>query len=350
MRVVLSLCLFLSGLLRAAPEWPFPGGQPPSCHAATVLETARGTLLVSWFAGSAESAPDVCLYLSQRGTDGHWSEPRLLVKGRTAEGQPTATWNPVLYQAPDGTVFLSYRVGPYPAGWWGALLSSKDEGATWTDHGNLPPGLLGPIKNPPLLLSDGSFLSGSSVEVPGKGWWLQIERQRVAENSWEQVARSPAGPFNAIQPAFLRLSPTHLRLLARTQEGVVAASDSFDEGNTWAPLHALAVPGPNSGLAALSLSPRQHLLVYHFRAVHREQPDAPQPWEGRWPLTLYGSADGESWNRILDLETDPLTHGYAYPSLAPARDGGAHLVYTWNREKIAYRYLPSDLWSGLSPP
>ena len=37
----------------------------PECHASTIVETTAGGLLAAWFGGTAESNPDVCIYVSR---------------------------------------------------------------------------------------------------------------------------------------------------------------------------------------------------------------------------------------------------------------------------------------------
>ena len=47
----------------------------PSCHASTIVETGNG-MLASWFGGTEERAPDVCIYVSAF-IKGKWEKPVL---------------------------------------------------------------------------------------------------------------------------------------------------------------------------------------------------------------------------------------------------------------------------------
>ena len=88
-----------------------------------------------------------------------------MATGIQPEGPRQPTWNPVLFQPPSGPLLLFYKVGPSArASWWGMVIRSADAGKTWSQAQRLPDGILGPIKNKPVVLPDGSWLSGSSTE------------------------------------------------------------------------------------------------------------------------------------------------------------------------------------------
>jgi predicted neuraminidase len=131
---------------------------PPSAHAATLVETRQG-LLAAWFAGTHESHPDVAIW-SARFTAQGWSQPICLV-----DVPGVALWNPVLFRAADGEIWLFYKIGATIPGWSGALIRSRDEGLTWSLPRVLPAGLLGPAKNKPLQLHDGAILCPTSAET-----------------------------------------------------------------------------------------------------------------------------------------------------------------------------------------
>ncbi|MHC4048273.1 exo-alpha-sialidase, partial [Bradyrhizobium sp. 23AC] len=78
--------------------------------------------------------------------------------GQSADGTRYPTWNPVLFQPPGGPLTLFYKVGPNPRGWWGMVKTSSDGGRSWSAAQRLPEGALGPIKNKPVVLADGSWL------------------------------------------------------------------------------------------------------------------------------------------------------------------------------------------------
>ncbi|HSH92904.1 MAG TPA: exo-alpha-sialidase, partial [Roseimicrobium sp.] len=126
----------------------------PSCHASTIVQTARGGLVAAWFGGTAEKNPDVGIWVA-RLERGRWSAPIEVANGiqyRKADGSVVRhpTWNPVLFQPTTGPLMLFYKAGPNPEEWWGMLTASTDGGKSWEQPRRLPEGILGPIKNKPV--------------------------------------------------------------------------------------------------------------------------------------------------------------------------------------------------------
>ncbi len=129
---------------------------------------------------------------------------------------------------------LYYKVGPNPREWWGEYKTSGDNGNTWSKAEKLPGNLLGPIKNKPIQLSDGTILSGSSTE--NNGWRAHIERSTDGGKT-----RAFIGPLNdpekigAIQPTLLTYADGSIQLLCRTPDnadGHIAECWSRDKGLT----------------------------------------------------------------------------------------------------------------------
>lgn len=199
-------------------EAPFP-----SCHAASIAECTNGDLLVTYFGGSREGSPDVCIWMQRkkllkRGKKGEphiyedqWSEPIIAADGtllpeegkgwrawaaadnhRTMrEFMPTqgtqtdtlrkACYNPVLYQIPGGDLLLYYKIGKDVRDWTGYLMYSHDNGYTWTHHRDSiqasadstwaksiggcieRDSLLGAIKNQPIMLPKGFMCKNSTI-------------------------------------------------------------------------------------------------------------------------------------------------------------------------------------------
>lgn len=325
------------GMVRS--EFIYDRGPYPSCHASTLVETSDGALLAAWFGGSFESRPDVCIYLS-RYEDGRWTPGVEVANGVENATTRYPCWNPVLFQAREGPLLLFYKVGPSPAGWWGMVKTSTDGGRTWSEPRRLPDGVLGPIKNKPVQLADGTLVCGSSTESPQDGWQVQIERTTDLGRSWEVVGPlNTKAEFNAIQPSILTHADGRLQLLGRTQERVIVTSWSSDAGKSWSRLAATELLSPNSGSDAVTLADGRQLLVYNPRDARSAAAAASGGERDRCPLALALSDDGIHWKRVATLENEPRPHGYAYPAVIQTRDGLVHVTYTWDRRKIKHAVL-----------
>jgi len=258
-----------------------------------------------------------------------------VANGVQSHGPRLPTWNPVLFQPKNGPLFLYYKVGPSPSTWWGMVMSSADGAKTWSQPRRLPEGILGPIKNKPVELSDGAWLSPSSTEGNKEGWLVHFEITRDGGVTWFKTAAIRKGPgFDAIQPSILFQPDGSLQALCRTKQGVIGQTWSKDRGATWSALTAINLPNPNSGTDALTLADGRHLLVYNHSA-HR----AAEAKGNRYPLDVALSLDGIDWKRVLSLETVPCASGYAYPAVIQTRDGLVHIAYTWDRKMIKHVVL-----------
>jgi predicted neuraminidase len=306
----------------------------PECHASTIVETSPGKLVAAWFGGTKERHPDVCIYVSHFEA-GRWTPGVEVANGVQSDGSREPTWNPVLFAPKDAPLQLFYKVGPSPSEWWGMVTSSADSGKTWGTPRRLPDGILGPIKNKPVQLADGTWLSPSSSEGNKDGWLVHLERSRDAGKTWEKIGPVGKGPaFDAIQPSILFHADGKLQALCRSKQGVVVQTWSKDNGQTWSSLTAAELPNPNSGTDAVTLTDGRHLIVYN--------PSAHRPGEAkgdRSPLDVAVSDDGLHWKRVVTLESEPCPSGYAYPAVIQAADGKVHITYTVNRETIKHVVL-----------
>ncbi len=316
-----------------ASEFLYDHAPFPSCHASTIVEAADGTLVASFFGGTAERNPDVCIWVARQ-INGKWTPLANVADGvqPASEGdgkKPVRypTWNPVLFQPKGGPLQLYYKVGPKPAEWWGMVITSTDNGATWSKPTRLPAGILGPIKDKPVQLADGAILSPSSVEGDG-GWRVHVELSADGGSTWTRGNDLPNDQFKAIQPTFLVHAADNIQMLCRTEDDVLAQSWSHDEGKTWSPLQASPLPNPNSGVDAVMLRDGRSVLVYN-------PTKRADPIKGRTPLVMAVSSDGQHWTDVLTLENDHNGQ-YSYPAVIQSRDGLIHITYTWQRKNIKH--------------
>lgn len=311
----------------------------PSCHASTLAENKRGELVAAWFGGTKERDLDVCIYVARR-ENGRWLEPVMVADGVQPDGKRLPTWNPVLFQPKDGPLFLFYKVGPKPSEWWGLYRISNDGGRSWEAPVLLPKGVLGPIKNKPVILADGTWLSPSSREEGEDGWRLVFERSRDQGKTWELTSPVPSKlGIGAIQPSVLFLPHNRLAAVSRTRNGILALTWSEDSGATWKELLPLGLPCPNSGTDAVTLADGRQLLVYNHNSTTFEKPGKGV----RYPIDVALSDDGLNWRHVLTLDAKPCDAGYAYPSVIQSADGLVHISYTWDRKRIKHVVLDPSL-------
>lgn len=301
----------------------------PSCHAATLAETKSG-LIVAFFGGTHERHPDVCIYVS-RLENGRWIAPVAVADGVGFATNRLPTWNPVLFQPKNGPLQLFYKVGPSPADWWGMMMTSEDDGKTWSKPVRLPDGILGPIKNKPVQLANGDILSPTSIEGKG-GWRAYFERSTDGGKTWTATPYVNNGLYSsAIQPSILFHPGGKLQAVGRTRSDKVFEVWSEDGGKTWGHMSLLSLPNPNSGTDAVTLQDGRQLIVYN----HNIRTGSSN--KGRSPLNVAVSADGENWQAALVLEDAPFAPaGFAYPAVIQTSDGLVHIAYTWQRTHIKH--------------
>ena len=293
------------------------------CHASTIVETPSG-LVAAWFGGSAEGRPDVGIWVSRKTAAG-WSAPIEVAKGVGAGGAAEPCWNPVLFRPARGPLLLFYKVGPLPSAWRGMLARSSNDGRTWSAPKPLPAAFVGPVKDHPIELADGSILCGSSTE--SDGWRAHFEMTRDGGKTWTRT-----GPLNdgktvgLIQPALLRLGANAVLALMRSNAGRIYSARSEDGGATWTAPQPGVFPNPNSGIDAVTLRDGTHVLVYN------------PVTEGRGVLAVAVSSDGATWRRVRTLEEEKGAE-FSYPAVIQTADGLVHVTYTWKRQRVRHVVL-----------
>ncbi|MEA1950243.1 MAG: exo-alpha-sialidase [Planctomycetota bacterium] len=322
------------------------------CHASTLVQAVDGSLLCAWFGGTKEKNPDVSIWMSTLHGKS-WSKPV-----RAAKVAETAHWNPVLFRDGDDILHLFFKVGVDVIHWKTWWASSRDNGTTWSDAVELVAGDVGgrgPVKNKPIILSDGSWLAPASIEYKEDKrdiWKAFADRSKDHGKTWHRSAyfakptprdgkrdRRFAGA-GAIQPTFWESKPGRVHALLRTAAGIVWRCDSKDGGLTWGPYEVTDLLNNNSGLDALRLKDGRVVLIYN--PVGRN-------WGARTPLDIAVSSDnGQTWKTVAHLEDDPdLKSEYSYPTIVRTEDGIA-VCYTWNRQRIRCWQIPlSTLNSNL---
>jgi len=341
------------------------------CHASTVV-VLDDAVLVAWFAGSAEGADDVGIWMARRDADQNWSDAE-----RLDEGDPTPHWNPVLAVAPDGAIWLFYKRGHRISEWQTLVRTTTDGGRTWSRARELvrgDRGGRGPVKNPPVIVGERWFAPASTERwssVPGEAgrWDAFIDVSDDGGGSWQRqdlpLDHSTCHGAGAIQPALWRNAAGGITALCRSSEGRALRSATLgtmidsDDGPAFSPLTATSLPNNNSGLgaAALDVAGRRVVVCAH-------NPDGTD-WGSRSTLLLSASTDdGRTWRRLgrIDgsegtaenaeatptrrprgasdrgVDTDGL-YEYSYPTVI-VNDESLRISYTWQRRGIVLVTLP----------
>jgi predicted neuraminidase len=328
------------GILRSQ----FVADPPPtaSSHASTIVES-KDSLICAWFGGTKERARDVVIWMARNDGKG-WGRPEQLITGiHDEERVQNPLWNPVLFRPANGPLYLFYKEGPSPSEWWGLVMSSEDNGRTWTHPKKLPSGIFGPIRNKPIELADGTILCGSSTE--DHGWRVHMERTKkpLADQAWTRTsALNRSIDFGAIQPTILDWAESGLQILCRSKQGNILESWSVDKGLTWSRMRETQLPNPNSAIDAVMLRDNRALLIYNHTT------------EGRGTLNVAISPDGRKWMAAGVLENTPGSE-FSYPAVIQSSDRLVHVTYTWNRKQIKHvvldpeKLVTRDILDGLWP-
>ena len=337
MKHYLALCYYCVSIAcfaqeKIARDFIFENGRPfNECHASTLIALDDGDFLVAWFGGTKEKNPDVGIWMS-KGKPGNWSTPRQVMKIRQ-----DAHWNPVLFRDANGTVILFFKVGKEIPFWETWVTRSTDGGLSWSNPVELvegDKGGRGPVRNKPVLLSDGSWLAGASHE---EGLWnVFVDRSEDNGRTWTATPyltldRCRFDGQGVIQPTLWESVPGIVHMLVRSTDGRIYRSDSDDYGKTWCTLYATDMPNNNSGIDLVKLADGTLVLAYNPVSGN---------WASRASLNLAVSYDnGITWPKQIILENDPDNAEYSYPAIITCNDC-ITLTYTWKRQRIAFRQLP----------
>ena len=321
-----DICILKSEFIYQPEDVNYPG-----CHASTITETGEG-LLAAWFGGTAEKNPDVGIWIS-RFVNGKWSVPVEVADGIQHKSKRYPCWNPVLHNT-GKELLLFYKVGPSPSEWWGELITSNDNGNTWSRSYRLPEDIIGPVKNKPVMLKNGELLCPSSTEHDG--WRVHMEFTSDNGKTWERTPPLNEKIIGAIQPALLTYPSGMIQMLCRSRQSQILTSWSKDNGRRWSELVPFGLPNPSSGIDAVTLKDGRQLLVYNHLT------------SGRYILNVAISEDGTSWKAAALLENDQKGSEFSYPAVIQTNDGLVHITYTWKRKLIKHVVIDPEKISARS--
>jgi predicted neuraminidase len=313
-------------------EFIFEEDRPfPSCHASTLELLPNGEVIAAWFGGTKEKAGDVAIWTSRRNSQG-WTPPV-----KVADEDHIPHWNPVLFRRNDGILFLYYKIGAEIKDWVTMAMRSSDNGISWTAPVPLVDGDRGgrgPVKNKPIVLSDGTIAAPASIEP---AWDAFVDLSFDGGETWTRsetvpLDRTRLNGKGIIQPTLWESAPGIVHMLARSMEGSVYRSDSTDGGRTWCEAYPTDLPNNNSGIDLAMLGGGILALVYN-----PTRPEAGKTKGPRTPLVVRLSRDnGHTWDDELLL--DEGDKQYSYPAVV-ASGHDLYVTYTWKRERIAFQRI-----------
>ncbi|MFK0386835.1 sialidase family protein [Agrobacterium sp. NPDC090273] len=349
-------------------------------HASFLHLLDDGALVCAWFGGTLEGKSDISIFASVLlpGTS-NWGEAQ-----RLSHDPDHSEQNPVLFTAPDGTLWLFHTA--QPSGNQDECrirmarivrdISAPEKLSSEEGHFlDLPRGCF--VRAPLSIRDDGAWLLPifRCVQRPGQKWNGSHDTAAlgVSEDggkTWRLedladsigcVHMSPVASTTSSYSAFFR----------RRQADFVYRTQSSDGGRNWSAPQPTDVPNNNSSIAAIRLkdgrlamicnptsaaqSSDRRASLYDELGEDDKRPDA-DPTGGcvpvwgvpRAPLSVCLSEDdGLSFPTRLLIEdgpgtclsndsTDGRNKEMSYPWLLEAPDGTLHLSYTYYRRAIKY--------------
>jgi predicted neuraminidase len=313
-------------------------------HPTSIAALANGDLYLVYYGGAGEYAVNTGVFGARLAKGAaKWTDPKLI-----AADPFRSVGNGVIWQAPDGTVWLFYVVR-YGATWSTSRIQgkvSRDNGETWSDSFVVSDheGMM--VRNRPIVLDTGEYLlpvyheTGHNTEIVGPDSTSRFLRFDPSGKSreWAEsgVIRSKKGN---IQPGVVQLSKDYLIAYCRrgggygpVPDGYAIRSESHDGGRTWAEGTNSPFRNPNSAVEFMKLHSGNLLMVFND-SMHQ-----------RTPLVAALSTDGDkTWPHRRTVGDQPK-QSYAYPYATQAADGRIHLVYTSDNRTTIYHAVFDEEW------
>ena len=310
-------------------------------HPASVTELDNGDLYVVFFSGKGEYRDDAASVFGMRLKKGQkrWSAPLAI-----ARNPFHSLGNPVVWQAPNGWVWLFY-VTRYGEIWDTSRITakiSKDGARTWSESFMLTFEAGTMVRGLPIVLDGGDYLLpvyhelGNDPEMTSPDCTSFFLRYDPKKGTWSESNRVRSRLGN-IQPAPAVIDGQDLVAFCRRggdyegrTDGWLVRTESHDNGKTWSPGVDSTFPNPNAGVDFLRLQSGHHLLVYN------------DSFSERTPLTVALSVDGARTfphrrNLLAKAEGD-----YAYPTAIQTRDGRIQVIFTDARKRVMRAIFRED--------
>lgn len=303
----------------------------PYKHPAAFTQLDNGDLYLAYYGGSGEYGNDTAVFGSRlKKGESQWSDPTVI-----ADTPMRSEGNPVVWQAPDGLVWLFY-VNRYGDTWSTSRIKAKisyDGAETWSDSFMLTMEEGTMVRGQPIALMDGDYLlpvyseTGNDTEKTGSDSASFFLRYDHETNVWTESERIYSEMGN-IQAQVVQLTEDHLVAYIRrggnyepTDDGWMLRSESHDGGHTWSEAVRTPFKNPNSALDFIKLKNGNLLLVFN------------DSMNDRTPLRVAISTDGDkTWPYQRNIQSGDNT--FAYPYALQAHDGTIHVIYTTESRSV----------------
>ncbi|MBN2093127.1 exo-alpha-sialidase [candidate division KSB1 bacterium] len=316
-------------------------------HPASITQLANGDLYIAYYGGSGEYGDDTAVYGSRlKSGETQWSSPEII-----ANTPDRGEGNPVVWQAPDGRVWLFY-VNRYGKTWSNARVKVKisdDSAATWSDSFmlNFEEGTM--VRGQPIVLNNGDYLlpmyheTGDDREMTAATTSSYFMRYNPKTKVWTETNRIQSKKGN-LQAQVVQLTDDYLVAYLRrggdflpTDQGYLLRSESRDGGYTWSDAVETKFLNPNSAVDFIKLQNGHLLMVFNNNMNERS------------PLTVAISTDGDrSYPYQRDIAGGDNT--FAYPYAIQTRDEKIHIIYTTNnRTTIMHAMFDEHAIIGQPP-
>ena len=296
-------------------------------HPAAITELANGDLYIAYYGGAGEYDSGTAVYGSrQKKGQREWSTPVVI-----ADTPFRGDGNPVVWQAPDGIVWLFY-VNLYGDTWSNARVKAKisEDGAhTWSDSFMLTTEEGTMARGKPIVLMNGDYLlpmyyeTGEDREMTDSNTASFFLRYDPKTKEWTETNRIKSKNGN-LQPQVVQIDENNLICYMRRgggfgpeTSGYIMKSESHDGGKTWSDAVDTEFKNPNSAVDVCKLANGHIMLVYNDHMYKRT------------PLSIAVSTDnGETFPHRRDIGGGDNT--FAYPYMIQLKDGRIAVLYTTN--------------------
>jgi predicted neuraminidase len=310
----------------------------PYKHPACFDELANGDLYLVFFSGQGEYGDaHASVWASRLKKDAKkWTKPVII-----ASNPFHSLGNAVVWQAPDGVVWLFY-VSRYGETWSDSRITAKisrDGAQTWSESFMLTfqPGTM--VRGHPIVLSNGDYLlpayheTGHDPENVGADTTSFFLRFNPAQKQWMETGHIRSLKGN-LQPSPAAIIDSHLMAFCRrggnyepTTNGWLIRAESLDGGQTWSEGRDSHIRNPNAAVDLLKLRNGHLLLVFN------------DSMNDRTPLTAAISTDGgKTFLRRRNLIDDPKGD-FGYPTAIQTHDGQIQVLFTSDERSVVRRAI-----------